>query len=483
MSDIFISYAKEDRTRVEQLVKALADHGWSIWWDRTIPAGKTWREVIGEALESARSIIVVWSKTSVKSRWVHEEADWGLERKILIPILIYDVRPPLGFGSVQAIDLVNWNPAQSSLEFKKLITDITIIIGPSPKHVKEAEQATEEDRKRKEAEEEAERARKAEAERMAEEEERKRIKAQAEGERAAEEKRKRKQKEDRRKAEEKQRLEEKQKLTEAERKAEEECKHKEAEDAIAVRSEQKAEPSKSSPSSPIPTEAPIDKANLSEPELSELKTFRAVPPRKNLASKISVLIVLAVVFGAGALLLFQQEPSDASVYTFDGFKLGSFYGSTVMSRAPYDNPCDNDPIDNKNRRFMVYGALPCRGRTFPEGTTVMFFLHYSESEKPEDHPIEAFGWLGGNYFQSRSNFPLHTGEPAIRADKVLGKAIRTFITGGKRGLTVREHPGNVYSIEDQSKLVGFVIGQMPANPGNEQWQGVVQMYNRYTVGL
>ena len=62
----------------------------------------------------------------------------------------------------------------------------------------------------------------------------------------------------------------------------------------------------------------------SEPAPSELTTFRAVPPRKSLVSKISVLIALVVVFVAGALLLFRQEPSDASVYTFDlePFSLG-----------------------------------------------------------------------------------------------------------------------------------------------------------------
>ena len=78
MADIFISYAKEDRERVKLLANALEIKGWSVFWDRTIPTGQKWREVIGEALENARVVIVAWSKASTKSRWVQEEADWGL---------------------------------------------------------------------------------------------------------------------------------------------------------------------------------------------------------------------------------------------------------------------------------------------------------------------------------------------------------------------------------------------------------------------
>jgi len=131
MVDIFISYAKEDLGRVRPLATALAEHGWSIWWDRNIPAGKTWREVIEEVLESARSVIVLWSKSSVKSRWVQEEAERGFERKRLIPVFIDDIILPLGFRSIQAVDLSNWTPEQSSPGFEKLIVDISAICPPS----------------------------------------------------------------------------------------------------------------------------------------------------------------------------------------------------------------------------------------------------------------------------------------------------------------------------------------------------------------
>jgi hypothetical protein len=145
MADIFISYTNEDLSRVEPLVKALQDKGWTVFWDRMIPPGKTWRQVIAEALESARSVIVAWSKTSVDSRWVQEEADRGLERNILIPILIDRVRPPLGFTMIQSADLTHWEPTRPSPEFSKLIADLSSILGPSPIEVKDAKQKLAED--------------------------------------------------------------------------------------------------------------------------------------------------------------------------------------------------------------------------------------------------------------------------------------------------------------------------------------------------
>ena len=115
--------------------------------DRTIPAGKTWREVIGEALKNARSVIVAWSKTSVKSSWVQEEADWGREQKILIPIFIDNVRPPLGFGAVQAADLTDWETITSHAGFLSLLKAISEIVGsPSNSRIGQTETVQEERR-------------------------------------------------------------------------------------------------------------------------------------------------------------------------------------------------------------------------------------------------------------------------------------------------------------------------------------------------
>lgn len=166
--------------------------------------------------------------------------------------------------------------------------------------------------------------------------------------------------------------------------------------------------------------------------------------------------------------------------TLDGFRLGDRF-SSVMGRDPYTEPCDNDPIDKRKRRFMVYGALPCRGRTFPEGTTVAFYLAFADGADRYAQPIEAFAWLGGTYFESRSSFPLRVGQSVRSVDGVLGEPSATVeVSRNGKSLTARRHAGDIWSVAEGEAVVGFVLGPMPTDPDSEQWRGLAQMYFRYT---
>ena len=44
MTDLFLSYKAEDRSRVAPLVQALETDGLSVWWDEHIGGGDEWRE-------------------------------------------------------------------------------------------------------------------------------------------------------------------------------------------------------------------------------------------------------------------------------------------------------------------------------------------------------------------------------------------------------------------------------------------------------
>jgi hypothetical protein len=129
MAEIFISYATEDRERAQTLAAALGARGWAIWWDRKIPLGKSYDEVIEKALAQARCVIVLWSAVSVASEWVRNEASEGRRREILVPAFLDAVDAPLAFRLLNGANLIDWQPNTANQEFDKLVERVTELLG------------------------------------------------------------------------------------------------------------------------------------------------------------------------------------------------------------------------------------------------------------------------------------------------------------------------------------------------------------------
>ena len=128
MSDIFLSYSREDLERVSPLVAALEAEGLSVWWDRKIAPGESFEEVIDAAIGAASCVLVLWTQHSVASVWVKTEATEGLEKGTLLPVLLDDVRLPLSFRRVQAANLVGWPDDSESSHYDDLILRIRELV-------------------------------------------------------------------------------------------------------------------------------------------------------------------------------------------------------------------------------------------------------------------------------------------------------------------------------------------------------------------
>ncbi len=131
MSDVFISYASADRDRAAGIAAALSAGGWRVWWDRQIPAGRAYDQVIEQAIDDARCVVVLWSVTSTASEWVKTEAAEGARRQILVPVLLDAVKLPLEFRRLQAADLTSWDGSPDHREFRKLAQAVALLVAPS----------------------------------------------------------------------------------------------------------------------------------------------------------------------------------------------------------------------------------------------------------------------------------------------------------------------------------------------------------------
>lgn len=132
MTDVFVSYKREDVARVAKLVDALEGAGFSVWWDRELPSGEAWRTNVERALHSAKVVVVAWSQASIgpEGQFVRDEASRAGVR--LLPILLDRVRPPLGFAEIQALDLVHWRGSQNDPSFQDLVATITARLSGKP---------------------------------------------------------------------------------------------------------------------------------------------------------------------------------------------------------------------------------------------------------------------------------------------------------------------------------------------------------------
>ena len=134
MAQIFLSYAREDAPRIKPLVDAIEHAGLSVFWDRQIPPGRSWRDYIGAALGDAQCVLVAWSNDSVGSKWVVEEAEEAERRQVLVPFLLDPVVPPLGFRSIQAADLTAWDGAAESASLTSLLDHIRKLLVKTTAH-------------------------------------------------------------------------------------------------------------------------------------------------------------------------------------------------------------------------------------------------------------------------------------------------------------------------------------------------------------
>ena len=101
MTDVFISYKRRMRDRVQQIAARLEALGVDVWFDAELEPGATFSTAIAEQVRSARCVLVCWSNDAFphggdKHGWVRGEATIGRERGVLVAVSLEhaDLDPP-----------------------------------------------------------------------------------------------------------------------------------------------------------------------------------------------------------------------------------------------------------------------------------------------------------------------------------------------------------------------------------------------------
>ena len=128
MADVFVSYARSDKARVAPLVAAIEAQGWSVWWDPEIDAGQQFDDQIEAELKAAKAVVVVWTPTSVASRWVRGEAREAADRGTLVPVRFEGASLPMDVRAIHTTDLDAWADDAASAPFQALLRSLNAMI-------------------------------------------------------------------------------------------------------------------------------------------------------------------------------------------------------------------------------------------------------------------------------------------------------------------------------------------------------------------
>jgi len=123
-TDIFISYARQDRPAARIFAERFTAEGFSVWWDASLHSGETFDEVIEQRLRDAKAVVVLWSPRSVASRWVRAEATLADRRNKLVPAIIEACDRPIVFELTHTAELSDWHGDTSDPRWQAYVEDL-----------------------------------------------------------------------------------------------------------------------------------------------------------------------------------------------------------------------------------------------------------------------------------------------------------------------------------------------------------------------
>lgn len=138
VTDIFLSYNREDQPRAKLFAEAFEAQGFRVWWDVGLRTGEAYDQVTEKALREAKAVVVLWSKKSAESRWVRAEATLADRNKTLVPCMIEPCERPIMFELTQTAELAHWHGDASDRVWVAFLADVQRFVAKEEAPVAEA---------------------------------------------------------------------------------------------------------------------------------------------------------------------------------------------------------------------------------------------------------------------------------------------------------------------------------------------------------
>ena len=125
---LFISYAPNDRARIDELAGLLNEAGHEAWVDHTLTAGQRWEKELKDQVYECDALVFVVSRDALKSEWCKREYRTAKKAKMPIALVLIDKSA----GSQIPSDLKSYSVTDSSdginaASTAGLITELTKI--------------------------------------------------------------------------------------------------------------------------------------------------------------------------------------------------------------------------------------------------------------------------------------------------------------------------------------------------------------------
>lgn len=133
MVDVFVSYSRATRSKVEPIKHKLDALGLDCFFDmHQIDGGANFPDVIDRALRDSKSVLCCWSPQYFQGQWSMIECRDAIARRNIVPVAVErfeQFAPPADLRQINWFDLVDWQGDDDHEDWNRTLLNLGKLVG------------------------------------------------------------------------------------------------------------------------------------------------------------------------------------------------------------------------------------------------------------------------------------------------------------------------------------------------------------------